>query len=149
MGIFDRIRGKKILTDNQPAPEVEAEKETKKKPAKEAAAEDEPVIGGTKADATSGNAQSYRWLKRPHVSEKAAILTEQNAYVFDVPVSAEKIVVKKAVEALYKVKVIKVRTLRGPGKLMRRGRKYGRRNAWKKAIVTLKPGQKIELYEGV
>jgi len=159
MGIFDRLRHKQTTSDDQSAASASTDESqasakggsrlSADRSAAGGKAAVEPVLGGIKADATSGNEHSYRWLWRPHVSEKAAHLTEHNAYVFDVPVAAEKIAVKQAVEALYKVKVTKVRTLRGPGKMVRRGRKSGRRRNWKKAIVTLKAGQKIELYEGV
>ncbi|MCI0479759.1 50S ribosomal protein L23 [Candidatus Uhrbacteria bacterium] len=73
----------------------------------------------------------------------------KGTYVFDVPVDANKVEIRKAVEALYKVSVTSVRTIRGIGKILRRGRIGGRRAAWKKAVVTLKEGQTIDLYEGV
>lgn len=88
-------------------------------------------------------------LLKPHVSEKAAVKADKGIYIFDVPVSANKIEVRKAVEAIYGVKVVAVRTQRGIGKIVRRGRTVGRRNAWKKALVELKPGQKLTLIEGV
>ena len=93
--------------------------------------------------------ESYRLLKSPLISEKAALLAAKNVYVFNVPVSAEKIAIAKAVKALYNVDVIKVRTARGIGKVVSRGRVQGRRNRWKKAFVTIKKDQKIDLYEGV
>ncbi len=96
-----------------------------------------------------GNALSVRVLKRPHVSEKAAHGTEHGTYVFDVAPTAEKIAIKKAVESLYNVKVASVRTIRHAGKPVSRGRRLSARVAWKKAIVTLAPGQKIDVYEGV
>jgi large subunit ribosomal protein L23 len=88
-------------------------------------------------------------LLKPHVSEKAAVLADRGIYVFDVPVTANKIEIGKAVEATYKVNVTRVRTQRGIGKVVRRGRVKGRRNAWKKALVELKKGQTITLVEGV
>ena len=88
-------------------------------------------------------------LSHPHVSEKAARLAAQNTYVFDVALNAEKIAIKKAVEGLYHVKVIAVRTIRGSGKPVHRGRRASARSDWKKALVTLAPGQKMDLYEGV
>ncbi len=92
---------------------------------------------------------SYRILLSPRVSEKAAVSASKNVYVFNVPVSAEKIEIRKAVEALYGVKVDDVRTARGAGKRTTRGRMHGQRNNWKKAYVCVKAGQKIDLYEGV
>ncbi len=88
-------------------------------------------------------------LLKPHVSEKAAVKADKGIYIFDVPVSANKIEVRKAVEAIYGVNVVAVRTQRGIGKIVRRGRTVGRRNAWKKALVELKPGQTLTLIEGV
>lgn len=92
---------------------------------------------------------SYKVLLSPKVSERAAELAAKNVYVFNVPVSAEKINIAKAVEQLYGVKVEKVRTARGEGKPIYRGHKKGRRNQWKKAFVSVKKGQTIDLYEGV
>jgi large subunit ribosomal protein L23 len=88
-------------------------------------------------------------LVKPHVSEKAAHLAGQGIYVFDVPLGANKVEIRKAVEALYKVEVTNVRTQRGIGKLISRGRIFGSRNDWKKALVELKKGQTINLVEGV
>lgn len=88
-------------------------------------------------------------LLKPHVSEKAAVLADKGVYVFDVPLTANKIEIGKAVEAIYGVHVKKVRTERGIGKTVRRGRKLGHRNAWKKALVELKNGETISLVEGV
>ena len=104
------------------------------------------------ATATAGKGQagsSYRLLHSPRVSEKAAMLSAHNSYVLNVPVEANKIEIAKAVKDLYGVTVTGVRTLRGIGKILTRGRRVGQRKRWKKAIVTLKPGQKIDLYEGV
>lgn len=88
-------------------------------------------------------------LRTPHVSEKAARLADRGTYVFDVPVHAEKVAIKQAVERAYKVKVASVRTIRGIGKPVSRGRRAGRRASWKKALVTLAKGQTLSIYEGV
>lgn len=88
-------------------------------------------------------------LIKPHVSEKAAMLADRGIYVFDIPLSANKIEVRKAVEAIYHVHVISVRTQRGIGKVMKRGKVAGRRSDWKKALVELKKGETIALVEGV
>lgn len=87
-------------------------------------------------------------LNAPHMSEKAARLSSAGTYVFDVPLSAGKVEVRKAVEAVYGVTVVRVNVVRGKGKVVRRGGRSGVRSDWKKALVTLKPGQKIDLYEG-
>lgn len=88
-------------------------------------------------------------LVKPHVSEKAATLADRGIYVFDVPLSANKIEIRKAVEAIYHVHVVSVRTQRGIGKFVQRGKVSGRRSDWKKALVELKHGETIALVEGV
>ncbi|HHW44558.1 MAG TPA: 50S ribosomal protein L23 [Desulfotomaculum sp.] len=88
-------------------------------------------------------------LKRPVVSEKSMSLVGDNKYTFIVDPAANKIEIKKAVEELFNVKVEKVNTMRVKGKVRRVRNIVGRRPDVKKAIVTLKEGNKIELFEGV
>lgn len=92
---------------------------------------------------------SYQILVRPVITEKNTLLNEQGKYVFEVAPEANKIEIKRAVEEVFKVKVSAVNVLRVPGKMRRLGRKSGMTRSWKKAIVTLQPGQRIELYQGV
>ena len=87
-------------------------------------------------------------LIRPIVTEKSTALMEQGKYTFRVPLAATKIQIRQAVEQIFKVKVQAVNTMRYEGKLKRMGRTQGRRRDWKKAVVTLKPGEAIELFEG-
>ena len=85
---------------------------------------------------------------RPLVTEKATTLKDDHNQVsFQVALDANKIEVRQAVEAIFKVKVTDVRTQVVFGKEKRMGRHVGRRPSWKKAIVTLGAGSKIELYE--
>ena len=85
----------------------------------------------------------------PLVTEKGTLLLEKaNQVLFRVRPDANKIEVKRAIEALFKVKVEKVRMNRYLGKLRRVGRNVGRLPQWKKAYVTLKEGDKIELFGG-
>ena len=86
-------------------------------------------------------------LIRPIVTEKSTALMEQGKYTFRVPLAATKIQIRQAVEQIFKVKVQAVNTMRYEGKLKRMGRTQGRRSDWKKAVVTLKPGEAIELFE--
>lgn len=86
-------------------------------------------------------------LVRPIVTEKSTALMEQGKYTFRVPLAATKIQIRQAVEQIFKVKVQAVNTMRYEGKLKRMGRTQGRRSDWKKAVVTLKPGEAIELFE--
>lgn len=87
-------------------------------------------------------------LIRLIVTEKSTALMEQGKYTFRVPLAATKIQIRQAVEQIFKVKVQAVNTMRYEGKLKRMGRTQGRRSDWKKAVVTLKPGEAIELFEG-
>ena len=86
---------------------------------------------------------AYRILKSPHITEKATILAENNQYVFIVYNDVNKIEIRKAVEALYDVKVVKVQIIKMPKKRVRVGRTFGWKKAYKKAIVRIKDGQKI------
>jgi large subunit ribosomal protein L23 len=85
---------------------------------------------------------------RPMVTEKATTAKdERNQVTFQVAPDANKVEVRQAVEAIFKVKVTGVRTQVVFGKMKRMGRYIGRRPSWKKAVVTLGPGSKIELFE--
>ena len=90
----------------------------------------------------------YDVLRRPVVSEKTAVMTdEQNQYVFEVAEEANKIQIKEAVEVIFEVEVVKVNTMIVPAKRGRRGRNwYLRSKQWKKAVVTLATDQTIELF---
>lgn len=91
----------------------------------------------------------YEVIRRPVITEKSnAIMDEDNKYVFEVALNANKIQIREAVEIIFDVPVEKVNTMVMPAKRGRRGRKwYMRKKAWKKAIVTLPPGEKIELFD--
>ena len=88
-------------------------------------------------------------LRRPLITEKNTTLQAQNKYAFEVAKEANKPQVKQAVEKAFKVKVITVNTIMVPGKSRRVGRRVVQTQPWKKAVVTLKPGDKIEFFEGV
>ena len=86
---------------------------------------------------------------RPLMTEKSTRMKdERNAVAFHVLPDANKVEIRQAVEAIFNVKVRAVRTANVEGKLKRMGRHQGRRPSWKKAVVTLAPGHKIELVEG-
>jgi len=88
-------------------------------------------------------------IRAPLISEKGSLLAETSHQVlFKVRPDANKIEVKKAIETLFKVRVVKVRMARYLGKLRRVGRNMGRRPAWKKAYVTLREGDKIDFFGG-
>ena len=87
---------------------------------------------------------------RPLMTEKGMRLKdERNVVTFQVVPDANKVEIRQAVETIFNVKVRAVRTSVVEGKLKRMGRHQGRRPSWKKAVVTLAPGHKIELVEGV
>ena len=89
-------------------------------------------------------------VRKALITEKGTALRElRNQYHFEVARDANKIEIKRAVETLFSVKVSSVRTQQLHGKVRRQGRYLGRRNDWKKAIVTLMPDQKIELFEQI
>ncbi len=87
-------------------------------------------------------------LLAPVVSEKSYSLIEENKYSFRVHQKAHKTQIRQAVEELFDVKVLDVRTVSMPSKPKRRGLHHGRTRSWKKAIVQLAPGERIELFEG-
>jgi len=86
---------------------------------------------------------------RPVVTEKSSGRMQDGKYTFAVAMDANRTEIKEAVESIFKVRVTKVNTVKMQGKLRRMGRFVGRKPSWKKAIVTLAPGQKIELFEGM
>ena len=88
----------------------------------------------------------FQVLRAPHASEKAAVVADlNNQYVFKVSLDATKSEVKTAVEALFKVKVETVTTLRVKGKMKRNRFGYTTKPSWKKAYVTVAQGQEIDL----
>ena len=93
----------------------------------------------------------YTIIKRPILTEKMTMLNERNQYAFEVDINANKIEIARAIEMRFEVNVVSVRTQRYKGKrkvqLTRRGRFAGKRADWKKAIVTLKEGQTIDVLE--
>ena len=88
-------------------------------------------------------------LVRPIVTEKSTLLQEERTYVFEVLPEATKQEIRRAVEAAFDVKVDRVNTLRVLGKQKRYGARLSRQRSWKKAIVTLAPGESITIFEGV
>jgi len=91
----------------------------------------------------------YEVLRRPVITEKNTMLQAQGKYAFEIAREANKPQIKQAVEKAFKVKVLAVNVMTVPGKTRRVGRQQVLTQSWKKAIVTLKPGDKIELFEGV
>jgi large subunit ribosomal protein L23 len=92
---------------------------------------------------------AYGIIMRPLITEKAQIMTGQGKYAFEVDKRANKMQIKEAVEVAFSVKVQEVNTSVMKGKRRRYGRALTKQPDWKKAIVTLALGEKIELFEGV
>jgi large subunit ribosomal protein L23 len=92
----------------------------------------------------------YHIIKKALITEKSTAAREEaNKYVFEVDRRANKIEIVGAIEKLFKVKVLNVRVMNVAGKKKRLGRVVGQKRSWKKAVVTLVPGNRIEVYEGV
>ncbi len=91
----------------------------------------------------------YRIIKRPLLTEKTVLLKEEaNQFAFEVDRAANRIEIRNAVEKIFKVKVASVKTIQVKGKTKQKGRIIGKRKDWKKAIVRLLPGERIEFFEG-
>ena len=123
------------------------DKEDKKETTKEAV--EEKVEGAQLPAAPSlpkgGDARSYKVVLSPHITEKGTVISGQNKYIFRVAGGANKLEIKRSVENLYKVEVEGVNILHMPSKFRQVGRFKGRKPGFKKAIVTLKEGSKIDL----
>jgi large subunit ribosomal protein L23 len=87
-------------------------------------------------------------IRQPIISEKSYALIAENKYTFRVHPRAHKTQIRAAVEEIFKVQVVEVRTMSQKPKPKRRGWTSGTTRAWKKAIVELAPGERIELFEG-
>jgi large subunit ribosomal protein L23 len=94
--------------------------------------------------------EEYKIIRRPIITEKGSTLKEDNnQIIFEVDRGSNKPEIKKAIEKLFKVTVLSVQTQNRKGKPKRTGRFLGRRKHWKKAIVTLKEGDRVDFFEGV
>jgi len=91
----------------------------------------------------------YEVLRRPIITEKTSALATQGCYTFEVDGRASKMQIKEAVEKAFGVRVVSVNVCNMPGKPRRWGRHVSRSPVWKKAMVTLAEGQRLEFFEGV
>jgi large subunit ribosomal protein L23 len=140
MALFDVFKKKKESKAPQAKPAVKRVRKTAKPTVEK---KEKPASVPLKA--TKVSRVAYRVLKQPHITEKATDLTKDDQYVFEVYSSAEKTEIKRAVEDIYGVTVISVNIIKIPSKSRRLGRVEGRKAGYKKAIVKIKAGQKIEL----
>ncbi len=141
MAIFGKKDNKK---ENKDAKKVEV-KEPKKVTAKKTSVKKDE----TKKTTSKKFGTAYRVLIKPLVTEKVANQTENSKYVFEVSKDSNKIEIAKAVKEVYGAEATKVNVVNMDGKRKRVGRTMGKRKDWKKAIVTLKKGKTINVYEGV
>jgi large subunit ribosomal protein L23 len=153
MGLLDKITGKSATS--KPTAD---KKDEPKKVSKKAQSNKDNVLDMVKeepkkqevAQLKSDTGVAHRILVSHHLSEKTNLLSTEGRYVFKISTDANKIEVKKAVEKVYDVHVTDVNIVNTRGKVRRMGRTRGRTSDWKKAIVTLKKGEKIQgLAEGV
>lgn len=94
------------------------------------------------------NAVAHDIIIRPIITERTSALMELGQYTFEVLPKANKIEIRKAVEEVFNVKVVRVNTIQVRSKPKRMGAYMGRSRSWKKAIVTLAAGEKIAFFEG-
>ena len=90
---------------------------------------------------------SYDIIRRPIITEKSALLAEKAVYTFEVAKEANKVEIKKAIEEIFGIKVVAIRTVNVHKKAKRMSRYEGFKSAYKKAIVRLEPGQTIKAFE--
>ncbi len=88
-------------------------------------------------------------LIRPIITEKTSMMMQDNKYTFQVPLQANKVEIRQAVEAIFGVKVLSVNTVRVLGKTKRMGKYVGKRSDYKKAIVKLAEGCTLPIFEGM
>lgn len=147
MSIFDAFKKKKKIkrpkdeVKEKKPPKVEGEKKVKEFEKEKPPKAEKEAAGKPKKTSTL----AYQILKTPHVTEKATDLAKKNQYIFKVWPRTNKIEIKKAIEDLYGVDVMSVRIIKVPSKRRKLGKAKGWRKGYKKAIVRIKEGKKIEV----
>ena len=136
MPVLDFLHKKKKVKTEDKKEKKEAKKAKEVKPSK---------VEAPKLKKRKEISQIYRILKSPHISEKSTDLTEKSQYVFKVFPNTNKTEIKKAIEGHYGVDVLSVNLIKIPAKRRRLGRISGFRKGYKKAIIKIKKGQKIEI----
>ncbi|MCF6276814.1 MAG: 50S ribosomal protein L23 [Candidatus Magasanikbacteria bacterium] len=134
MAILDKIKNKK-----EEAPKAKAEKKV----------ETTPKISSVKKVTAKDTSNAFKVIVKPVVSEKSNSEEAKGKYTFIVAINTNKVEIKKAINDIYGVLPLKVRTSITDGKVKRFGRSRGRRSSFKKAVVTLPKGKTINIHEGV
>jgi len=153
MALLDFLKNKKSAEKSSASAKASADK---KKPVKKAEKvsvvkteakkiEKAEPIAKTASVKSKNSKFSYEAIKQPHISEKASYLSEKDQYTFEVLPDYNKKEIKDAVEGIYKVDVLSVNVIKIPSKKRRLGKTEGFRKAYKKAIIKIKEGQKIEI----
>ena len=141
MALFDFLKRKKEV---KKAAEKKAVVLAKPKP--QISADKTPINADTRGNGKKNVGKfSYEIVKEPHISEKGTNLAENSKYIFKVYNNASKLEIKKSVEGIHRVDVLSVNTIRIPAKKRRLGRTEGFRKGYRKAVVTIREGQKIEI----
>ena len=143
MGLFSKKTKKEEKKDTVKKTESKL-KATPKKAVKKS----EPKKAVAKKDVQKAG-DAHRFLLRPIISEKATVGASDGKYTFEVSMDANKVAIKKAIQEVYGVMPVDVNIMNKRGKNVRFGRKFGRTKNIKKAVVTLKKGDSIKLYEGI
>ena len=145
MALLDFLKNKKdaeLSKENAPKKTV---KKTAKASVVKSEVKTEKKTEKNESNKTKGSKFSYEAVKQPHISEKASYLAEKDQYTFEVSPNFNNTEIKKSVEGIYGVDVLSVNMISIPAKKRRLGKTQGFRKAYKKAVVTIKEGQKIEI----
>lgn len=148
MALLDFLKKKKEVEKSKKMGKIPPASGEKVFPAKESKTKELKEVKEEKVSRLKKEVKgfSYEIVKEPHISEKSTNLAKQNKYVFKIYSDVNKPEVKKAVEGIYGVDVLSVNVIKIPKKKRRLGRTEGFRKSYIKAIVTIKEGQKIEVY---
>lgn len=148
MALLDKFKKNKKdqPKEAQAKPIVPPLKSEMKEPPLKTEAKKKEVKAGKKID-LKGRKIAHEVLVRPLITEKATNLSGENKYVFAVNPKANKVEIKKAITQLYGVKPVAVNILNQRGKNVRYGRVEGQTKAWKKAVIALKEGETIKVFE--
>jgi large subunit ribosomal protein L23 len=149
-GKVDVAKRKKTETRSfDPSLVPSAGKETASKTSKKDSSKKETSKVSQKKVKKEDTKNAYRVLVRPIITEKASSLGVNSQYVFEVAPNSNKVEIKKAIQNLYGVTAVKVRIMNQKPRKVQYGKNTGTTKFWKKAIISLKPGEKIEIHEGV
>lgn len=154
MGLFT----KKTISDNNKQKKVDLKSteniEIKKKEEKKSESMKKLYVEKTKLEnidkkIEKKHGKAYKILVNPLITEKASAMGAENKYIFKVAKNANKIEIAEAIEEVYNIKPVSINIIKMIGKKVRHGRTSGKRKDWKKAIITLRKGENIKIYEGV